>query len=199
MACGFTPESIIFERMPNSCTINFNDLHLEITSRVRKPTWVKAAMVAANLAGYGVVLGAYQMVASDSNALVLIIPFLALMIFQFLTLTRYTLWLVYGTETLIISTRAIECHHDYGWFALRPKKARFRQLSAIITPTNSKGAEVNGRLSFYDHNELGQSEAVLTTAIDLPRTQLETIVRKLNLLFFLRDNQPSDNLKVLLN
>ena len=185
--------------MPNSCTINFTDLHLEITARMRKPLWMKVGLAALNVLTYGIVLGTYQMVGTDSNALVLIIPFLVLMIFIFLTLTRHTLWLVFGSETLIISTRSLEVHHDYGWFALRPKNARFRQLSAIITPKSTRGDVPIGTLSFYDHNELGQSEPVLTTAIDLPRTELETVVRKLNLLFFLRDNQPSDNLKVLLN
>lgn len=191
--------SSIFVAMPNTCTIHFTDLQLQIVSKMRRPMWLKVLLVGANVLAYGAALLAYNLVATEATALMLVLPFLAIMTFFFLTLSRYTLWTLFGTETLVISTRSLEMRHDFGWYRPRPKAVKFRQLSALIANTRNVDGKPVGRLNFYDHNELGQSDAVITTAIELPRTELDAIVRKLNVLFFLRDNQPADNLNALLN
>lgn len=181
-------------KVHNESHIHFQDLQLELTARVRRPLWFKVWLLSANATAYLSVLLAYGVVATEETALLLTMPFAAMLTAVFMTLTRYTLWAVWGSETLLVSTTAISLQRNYVWWRTPPLRFAFRQLSAVI-----KADDDIGRLQFFDHRNGGRTVALLATSIPIPKEQLDAFVRKLHVLFFFRHNQPVSNPKVLLN
>ncbi len=149
------------------------NVHATFRSRVNKR--VKFALVAANVLLYGLLIwGISQIPANELNTFIFVIfglPFLL-----FFTVTRYTLWNLFGTETIIINTKSFSYKHDFGWFGL-PLKT-YPTSNGIRYGIQDDFME-NGKLyvsiyfEFYDENNLPQK--LYTTALRTEITSFHKI------------------------
>jgi len=80
----------------------------------------KSILILLNVFVYSLLLFAITQIPEE-KILNYAFPILLLTVLSFLTLTKYTLWNIYGREILIINTKSFSYQHDYGWFNIKMK------------------------------------------------------------------------------
>lgn len=104
-------------------------------------------------------------------------------IVMYIMVGKYTLWNLFGEERLIVSTKAVNYQHHFGFFETPWKAKKFNKLYLQF----GKAQEINGanygKLEFITEDENGVYISLYCTSIMVGEDKIQEAVEYINILF----------------
>lgn len=115
------------------------------------------------------------------------------------SLGRYTLWNLFGSEHLIINTKTIAVSRNYGLFHTPWKSYQFRKLFYNVRIVDDRPDNLLGTIEFTSHNQFDLPILIMTTSINVPVTALNELIAQLEHVFAIENLDESGEFNVNLN
>ena len=97
---------------------------------------------------------------------------------------RYLVWNLAGKELLIVNTKTISYHYNYGLFKTNMKTLNFNSLALGFEPEQSDKGHQKGNLVFYNYREdTGLPEVLHATTVLLEKEKIEELDLEIRRLF----------------
>lgn len=97
---------------------------------------------------------------------------------------RYLIWNLAGKEHLIVNTKTISYHYNYGLFKTHMKTMGFHRLALGFEPEQSDKGHKKGNLIFYNYREdTGLPEVIHATTVLLEKEKIEELDSEIRRLF----------------
>ncbi len=155
----------------NKSKIEFNGINLYITLESEVKKWVRIVLVSANIIIFSLII--FGMLSVPENEVAdFILPIFGFSVIILLTLTRTTIWNVFGKEYLMINHKSFNYQKSYGILTtnLKSIKTDFG-ISLYFEDELSYTDKQLGAISFYRYNEIYVEELIYKTTI---KSDIET-------------------------
>ena len=145
------------------------NLYITLESEVKK--WVRIVLVSANIIIYSLIIFSVTSVPENEVG-DFILPIFGFSTIIFLTLTRTTIWNVFGKEYLMINHKSFNYQKSYGIFTTNLKSVRTDfGISLYFEDELSYGDKQLGAINFYKYSEIYVEELIYKTTI---KSDIET-------------------------
>jgi len=112
--------------------------------------------------------------------------FLSLIVFPgfyVLTLGRYTLWNLRGSEHIVVNMKGIIVTRRYGPIQMPLRIIEYRNLYYKVISHNQNAKAPIGTILFTDHNSMDLPVVIFSSAINVPVSALEELINNLEVIF----------------
>ncbi|TPE44476.1 hypothetical protein [Pontibacter mangrovi] len=166
----------------NRLVIEANALNVHLTFVPRPPLALKLVLI--TLCMLAIVLPMVLLAYSKEREQGLI--FLGALVFYgviYLMLGKYTLWNLLGEERLIVSTKAVNYQHHFGFFNAPWKAEKFDNIFVIFNKTQEINKQNYGRIGFVAEDENGIPFYLYSTSINICEEKANEAINTINELF----------------
>ena len=160
----------------NYLNIDSNDLNVELTFVPRPPVAIKLILVFFCL----IVIAGPLILISQAEEREQGLIFLSALVFyavMYFVLGRYTLWNLFGEERLIVSTKAINYQHHFGFFNTPWKPEKFNKIYLAFRKTHEIENQTYGKLDFITDDENGVHTMLYSTSIAVSEEEINVSLR----------------------
>ena len=149
----------------------------------------KWMLLLLNVVAYsGLIISFSLMTASDR--ITFLFPTLIMIGLLLATLTKTTLWNIYGRESIIISTKSVSYYRDYGWFTSQKKTEEFQiKLLLHFKEEGVKDQESMGLLHIVTHDEQDFPITIFESNIKTEKAQFSKLCKLVKQLFTVDENK----------
>jgi hypothetical protein len=147
-----------------------NVLYITLESKVKN--WVKWLLIFVNIAIYSFILYVFTFMPNKAEGS-FILPLLIVYGVIYLTLTRMTLWNIYGRECMMISKDNFSYYRDFGLYRTPLVHKELAQgLAVFDQQVIAYEKETHVIISFYECLPNKQFQEIITTSI---KTQVQNL------------------------
>jgi hypothetical protein len=174
--------------MTNKVDINSDGINVYVTSTIKANTVGKAILTLLNL---GLLIFYVWFISTIENEeagkffLPVILMFVAFIYFPW----RYWFWNFYGKENILINTKTITRHYDYGIIETKPKTIPHNRLATSYEFVRELKGQECGRLHFISYStDTNLPEERFQTSILISKKDIDKIQNSITTIFAMENN-----------
>ncbi len=166
--------------MNNFTTVHSDTKNIYLDSRVKQPLAWKIFLVFFNLAGWTAFFYAMSTLESENVKKAIIPMAFFLTIFIFI-IGRFTLWIIYGRESLVISKSSIRHFKSFGLFKTNETVIEINNYWMYgFDRVREENNKEFGNLYFFDHDENDEPFLIYSTDIMVTKETADMLDKKLD-------------------